>query len=142
MSDIPLTNFHFQVDWEGDRVGFTEVTGLSLEHQVIEYREGTDKTYSITKVPGLKKYGNVVLKRGMYLGDDDFYDWWKKVHIEEVKRTITIKHLNEEHKPDVVWILRDAWPVSVNTSRFHGYKSGVLIERLEVAHHGLTIQHL
>ncbi len=47
----PLPKFHFEVDWGGTRIGFTEVSGLEAETEVIEYREGSNKTYNKTKQP-------------------------------------------------------------------------------------------
>jgi len=39
----PIPVFHFQVEWGGTRIGFTEVSGLTTELQPIEYREGSAK---------------------------------------------------------------------------------------------------
>ncbi len=36
----PLVKFHFLVDWGGTNVGFTEVSGLDIETELIEYRQG------------------------------------------------------------------------------------------------------
>ena len=61
----PLPVFHFTVDWGGTQIAFSEVTGLKAEVQVIEYRDGEMKEFSSRKLPGLKKYGNLTLKRGV-----------------------------------------------------------------------------
>jgi len=142
MSETPLTNFHFQVEWGDDaKISFTEVSGLNLEHEVIEYREGNSKIYARKHVAGLRKYGNVVLKRGLFQGDNQFFDWWNKVNYEEEedKRTVTIKHLDVNHEPDVTWILQDAWPVSVKYTGLHALKSKILIERLELTYESLSM---
>ena len=45
--DYPIPKFHFMVEWgDGFRVGFTEVSGLDFETEVIEYREGSSKKYN------------------------------------------------------------------------------------------------
>ena len=62
--NYPLPKFHFEVDWGGTRIGFTEISGLDFETEVIEYREGSYKSYNKTKQPGLTKYSNITLKRG------------------------------------------------------------------------------
>src|SRR6476659_8089864 len=71
--NYPLPKFHFQVDWGGTRLGFTEVSGLEFETEVIEYREGSSKTYNKSKQPGLTKFSNVTLKRGVVIGDLEFF---------------------------------------------------------------------
>ncbi len=59
--DYPIINFHFQVEWgENFRVGFSEVSGLSMETNVIEYREGNSKTYNVIKQPGRTVFGNII----------------------------------------------------------------------------------
>ena len=40
MANYPLPKFHFQVEWGGKNIGFTEVTGLTVETEAIEYRHG------------------------------------------------------------------------------------------------------
>ena len=65
----PLPKFHFELEWGGTRLGFTEVTGLDFETEVIEYREGNLPAYNKTKQPGLTKYTDVTLKRGIILDD-------------------------------------------------------------------------
>ena len=64
MSEYPLVKFHFQVEWGGTKIGFTEVSGLDLEIEPIEYRHGASPEYHKTKMPGMQKYSNITLKRG------------------------------------------------------------------------------
>ena len=53
MATYPLPKFHFLVQWGGARIGFTEVTGLDIQIEPIEYREGASPDYSKIKMPGL-----------------------------------------------------------------------------------------
>ena len=46
----PLSGFHFKVEWGGASGAFTEVSGLNLEHQVIEYRDGLSPIFSTIKI--------------------------------------------------------------------------------------------
>lgn len=55
----PLPKFHFQVSIDGASASFTEVSGLDMEAQVIEYRAGDSKVFSPVKMPGLKKFSDV-----------------------------------------------------------------------------------
>ncbi|MFK8015043.1 MAG: phage tail protein [Gammaproteobacteria bacterium] len=136
----PLTSFHFQVEWAGARLGFTEVSGLDVEHDIIEYREGNSPSYTALKMPGLPKHGNVTLKRGIVLGDNEFFDWLETIQLNQVeRRDLTIQALNEQHDPVVVWRLRNAWPVALKSPRFRSTSSDVAIETLEVAHEGMKL---
>ena len=137
----PLPNFHFQVDWGGTRMGFTEISGLNIETDVIDYREGLDPEYHTRKMPGLRKYSNLVLKRGIVKGDNEFYNWVHTIKMNEVeRRDITIRLLDEEHVPAVVWKIKNAWPVKYTGPVLKADGNEVAIESLELAHEGITVE--
>lgn len=140
----PLPKFHFELEWGGTRLGFTEVTGLDFETEVIEYREGNLPSYNKTKQPGLTKYTDVTLKRGIILEDFEFYDQWVKTAMfqeikEKYRRTVTIKLLNEEHKAIIVWTLSRAWPSKIQSTDLKADGNEVAIESLTFVHEGLTM---
>ena len=60
----PLPKFHFQVKWDAEVMSFQEVSGLDMEAQLLEYRHGDSKEFSTMKMPGIKKFGNVTMKKG------------------------------------------------------------------------------
>ncbi len=100
MPEYPIPKFHFQVEWGGAKIGFTEVTGLEVSTDVIEYRDGASPEYHKIKMPGMQKFSNVTLKRGTFKGDNDFYDWWNTVALNTIqRRNVTISLLNENHEP-------------------------------------------
>jgi len=141
MAEYPLPKFHFQVEWSGARVGFTEVSGLSVEADVMEYRDGASMEFTKVKMPGMVKFGNITLKRGMFAKDNEFYLWWKQTadlaSIE--RRDITITLLNEKHEPVVTWQVKNAWPSKVQSTDLKSDGSEVSIETMEIVHEGLTI---
>ncbi len=142
MPDHPLPVSHFQVDWGGTRIGFTEVTGLNIEVQVIEYREGSMPDTTPMKMPGLKIYGNITLKRGVFAGDNEFFEWFNTIVLNKVeRRDITISLLDENHQPVVIWTLKNAWPTKVQSTDLKSDGNEVAIESVEVAHEGLTIRN-
>src|SRR4029453_17095157 len=81
----PYRNFRFVVDIDGNRAGFTSVSGLAAEAEVIEYREGWDGLTSTRKLPGRVKYPNVTLRRGA-TPDRFLWDWWKMILAGTVQR--------------------------------------------------------
>jgi len=142
MAEYPMPKFHFQCEWGGTKIGFTEVSGLDVETEVIEYRHGASPEYHVTKMPGMQKYGNITLKRGTFATDNEFYDWWNSVKLNTIeRRDLTISLLNENHEPVVVWKIKNAWPTKVQSTDLKSDASEVAIETLELAHEGLTIQN-
>lgn len=142
-TNYPLPSFHFEVRWSSDdkdAVPFSEVSGLSVETQVIEYREGNSKVYSTIKMPGLKKYGNVTLKRGAMAKDNSLFDWWNKAQLNKIERkNVVISLLDEAHEPVITWTLQNAFPVKVDNANYNSTSNEVLIETIELAHEGMTL---
>lgn len=142
MADYPLPVFHYQVDWGGVSLGFSEVSGLSVETQVLEYRDGVSPVYSTLKMPGMQKYGNITLKRGVLPANNEYFDWWNSVKLNTIeRRDITISLLNEEHEPVMVWKIQNAWPTKVDGPSLKADGNEVAIESIELAHDGLSIQN-
>jgi phage tail-like protein len=141
----PLPKFHFEVDWGGTRIGFTEVSGLDFETEVIQYREGHYKLYHKTMQPGLTKYTNITLKRGTFKGDYEYFQQWVKTFMfQEVaatyRRDVTIKLLDESHNAVITWTVANAWPSKVQCTDLKADGNEVAIETMELVHEGLSIQ--
>src|SRR4030095_3833316 len=138
----PLPVFHFTVQWGGERIGFSEIRGLTQENQAIEYRDGSFPEFSSIKMPGLRKFSNITMKRGIVKSDNDFFKWLSTVKLNTVeRRDIVISLLNEEHQPVMVWTLHNAFPVKVEGPGLKAAGNEVAIESIEVAHEGLELQN-
>ena len=140
--DNPYPNHNFEVSIVGvadDNLGFSEVELPSGEIEVIEYREGGDAA-TVRKLPGLVKYPNVTLKRGVN-GYLDLYNWWKAARDGDVRRTdVTIKLLDEQRQEVMRWNLSRAWPVKLEAGPLNAQANEVAIETLELAHEGFEIE--
>ncbi|QEH43696.1 phage tail protein [Chitinophaga sp. XS-30] len=142
MANYPLPKFHFQVEWGGASIGFTEVSGLDVQTDPIEYRDGASPEYTKIKMPGMQKYSNITMKRGTFPGDNDFFVWWNTVALNTIeRRNVTISLLNENHEPVIVWKVKNAWPIKVQSTDLKADGNEVAIETIELAHEGLVIQN-
>lgn len=137
----PLPVFHFTVDWGGTQIAFSEVTGLNVEAQIIEYRDGASPEFSTVKMPGLKKYGNITLKRGVFASDNEYYDWLKTVHNDtDMRRDVIISLLNENHDPVMTWKVVQAWPTKLTSPDMKASGNEAAIETLELANEGVEVE--
>lgn len=140
MANYPLPAFHFKVEWGGQNVGFSEASGLTQEVQLIEYRDGNSPEYSTIKMPGLHKFNNITLKRGIMKGDNEFFTWLNTVKLNTIeRRNLTISLLNEEHEAVMVWTAVNAFPVKVEGPALKASGNEVAVESIELAHEGLTL---
>ena len=97
----------------------------------------------LLKFPGLQKFSNLTMKRGIVADNNEFYAWWKEtIDLANVpRRNITIKLLNEKQEPVMVWKAVKAWPVKVEGPGLKATGNEVAIESIEVAHEGLTVDN-
>ena len=138
----PIPVFHFKVEWGGKNVGFSEASGLTQELQLIEYRDGNSPDYSTIKMPGLRKYNNITLKRGIAKSDNDFFKWLNTVKLNTIeRRDLTISLLNENHEAVVVWKAHNAFPVKIEGPGLKASGNEVAVESIELAHEGLVLQN-
>ena len=140
--NYPHTKNHFQVEWGGRSIGFMEVSGLAMELDVVDYREGSSPENSVKKMPGLKKFSDIVLRRGIIKNDDDFYRWISTATFNQVeRRDVIISLLNEQHEPVVTWKLKNAFPSKLEYSSLNSQLSEVVIESLTLVHEGLIVEY-
>ena len=136
----PITKFHFTVEGANFTTGFQEVSGLEISYDPIDYRASDDPTYSMQKIPGLRKYANIVLKKGVFEGDDAFYEWIKDTLANPERReTLTINLLNEEGSPVKTWTVINAFPVKYAGPDLNATDNNVAVETLELAHEGIEM---
>lgn len=143
MPDYPVQNFHFRVEWGGTHAGFESVENLEVRSAYIEYREGNSQEYGTIKLPGRPIYGNIVLRRGVFPNDREFYMWWREMISNNIgspyRRTVLITVLNDKHEPLMTWQLHNAFPVRFAVSNLNAQGNEVLIETLELAYEGLNL---
>lgn len=138
----PLPKFYFSIDFGGGMPisSFQEVSGLETETQVIEYRHGDSKQFSTIKMPGIAKTGNVTVKKGVFVKDNNFWNWYNQIKMNTIKRVaVTIKLLDESGNPTMTWTLANAFPVKITGTDLKSDGNEVAVESLEIAHEGLTI---
>lgn len=138
----PLTVFHFSVSWGGDNIGFSEVSGLSQEVQAIEYRDGLMSGTTLPlKRPGLKKAGNITLKKGMVTANLELYNWLNNSGQPNVeRRDLVITLLNDEGAPVFIWSIAQAWPVKCEGPGLKASGNDIAIESVDLAHEGITLK--
>ena len=133
----PFASFNFKLEVEGITVaGFSEVTGLNQESNVIDYREGQEPI-TPRKLPGLNKFGNITLKRGIS-PDLSVYNWRKTVTDGDIeRRNASVVLHNEKHEEVVRWNLVNAWPSKYVGPDLKANANEVAIESVELTHEGV-----
>ena len=149
LRDDPYGAFNFLVSLgggqgEGDPGavvgGFSEVSGLGMSVEYIEYRNGNEKLSTPRKVPGLTKAHDVTLKRGV-VGSTDLFAWLRAVSRGAAdKRQVTITLLDAESRPVVVWRLRNAQPASWLGPSLRAKDGSIAMEELRLVCEGIEME--
>jgi phage tail-like protein len=138
----PIPKFKLKVQWDDLEVAFQEVSGLDIEAQPIEYRHGNSPGYSVLKMPGLKKYSDVTMKKGVFKGDNKFWDWFNQINMNTIARkSVTITLLTEGDTVAMVWKLTNAFPTKITSTDLKSQGNEAAIETIVIAHEGLTIEN-
>ena len=110
----PYSAFNFIVEIDGAQIAaFQEVSGLDSENTPIEYREGADAMNTVRKLPGIEKYPNLTLKRGI-TGSPALWDWRKEVRdggtaFPPIRNVDDQAAEREARARSCKWTLTNAW---------------------------------
>ena len=138
----PMPKFRFEVDLGTELTGvaFQEVSGMDVENQIIEYRKSNSPEFSTEKMPGIAKYSNVTMKRGVFVNDNTFWDWHDQIAMNTIaRRTVLIKLLDENGDVTMQWTLENAWPTKITSTDLKSDGNEVAVDTIEIAHEKLII---
>ena len=116
---------------------FSEVTIPDISTVSIEHREGKDPILIVPPMPGMKKFGNVILKRGT-TDSTELSKWFKSTISGPVKRKeISIILLDEQGKESGRWNFHGAFPTKYEATELKPQGNEIAIETVEFAHGGM-----
>jgi phage tail-like protein len=135
--DDPYKAFNFLVEIDGiARAAFSEADGLASETAVIEYRVGGEPN-TVRKLPGLTKYANIVLRRGI-TQDAELWNWRRTVVQGNVdRRNGSIILLDDDRTEVVRWNFFNGWISRWEGPALNAKANEIAIETIEIAHEGL-----
>lgn len=146
--------FHFSVEFNlgGDNkvdVRFQSVTGLDSSFDTETIKEGGENRFEHV-VPGRRKYGPLVLKRGLLGPNTSGVSAWLKRTFDneqpdetfEVLPSVTINLLGEDHQALLYWTVNNVWPRSLKIGELNAERGEVLIETLELNYNRLVMTEL
>ena len=137
----PMPKFYFSVDIGDDTdISFQEVSGLNIETDLVEYRHGNSSTFSLIKMPGLMKYQDIELKRGVFADDNALFELIDQIALNTYTRVaVQIRLLDETETARVTWDLVNAFVSKITPTDLNSQTSDAAIESMTIVHEGLTI---
>ena len=141
----PFRSFNFRVEIDGINVGsFSEVSGLSSDGDIVEYRDGTDGDLHVRKLTGLRKFSNITLKRG-YTDNRELWEWRNNIvngtliKGQPDRRDGSIVLQNEEHKDVLRWHFTAGWIHKIDGPTLNAKGNEVGIESAEIVVESITL---
>jgi len=135
----PYLAVNFLVEIEGLVVGaFSEVTGLQVETEVEDYREGGLNEY-VHRLAGPTRYpANLVLRRGL-TDIEALWSWHQDVVQGRIERKNgTIYLLDRQRLPAMWWDFAAAYPVKWSGPELRAESNVVAVEAVELVHRGIS----
>jgi phage tail-like protein len=133
----PARRFYVEIEGVPQAV-FTEVGGLQVEMQVMDYQEGGNNGF-VHRLPGPVKVGNITLKRGLTTSNE-FFKWCMEVASNKVhRRHVSVLMYDTKGQEVVRWNFQNAYPVKWVGPQFTATSQATAVETLELAHDGLEL---
>jgi len=147
--ETPYGAFNFLVNLNSAGVapdsilgGFSDVSGISSDVTIAEYRNGNEKENHVRKVPGVHKVADVTLKRGV-VNSKDLWAWMSEVRVKGplAKREVVITLRDESGNDVESWKLRGVVPMKYTGPTLAAKGGGdVSMEELVLSAEGLEIE--
>lgn len=129
-------NFRVQIDGI-TATSFSEVSGLEAAIEVVDSRTGDIQQNAVHKMPGLHKFTNITLKRGL-TQDLSLWNWMQNALNGNLQRaSVAITLLDQADNPQWVWKLANAWPCRWAGPVFLAESGEVAMETIEICYETL-----
>ena len=133
----PGCRFYVMIDGQPQGV-FTEVGGLQVEMDVMDYREGGNNGF-VHRLPGVTKVNNLTLKRGMTTSNE-FFKWSAEIAGGKfTRRHVTVVMYDAMGTELMRWNFLNAYPVKWVGPQLLAPDNAAAVETLELAHEGVSL---
>lgn len=135
----PIPTYRFIVTLGDEQVPFTSASGLDINFDTIEYRDGSGNWY---KMPGQRQVPNITLSKGVFPGKNVMYEWINSIQLNQVeKKDIMISLTNEAGTEVLVsWNVSNAFPTSLTSPSFDATSNEIAVQQITLMADRVTIQ--
>ena len=132
----PLPAYNFSVTMNGASMSFSEVSGISLENELVTYKHG----FSYAEGEDIvmyrsREYTPMTLKRGIVKGFAHLYDWF----MSKEPKSLDVSLCDEQGHPLITWQITKAVPVKLEAPTFDANSNDVSLESLELKVTGIAV---
>jgi len=142
----PLPVYNYRVEIGGSAIAFSEVSGLSVGHEVATYKESSTSGSPgprVIHMPSQPTAPKITLKKGIVRGQSvaTLYNWIASIQLNIVeKKDIFIRLCDEAGAPIISWRAINAFPTKLDAPSFDSKSNDVAVESMELQTDRVTIE--
>jgi phage tail-like protein len=138
-ASYPIPTYRFVVSLGSENIPFNNVSGLNITYDTIEYRDGTGNWF---KMPGQRQAITITLRKGVFPGDSELYDWINSTSLNKVeKKDITISLTDDAGTTLLItWNVSNAFPTSLTSPTLDAASNEAAVQELTLMADRVTIQ--
>lgn len=146
-ASYPLPVYNYKVEIDGQTVGFSEVSGLTIQHETTKYAEspsaGGPPGPRWMYMPAQENPATVTLKKGVVptVSVGTFFKWINSIQTNRVdKKDIYVRLCDEEGNAVISWKVINAFPTKLEGPAFSASSNDVAVESMELMADGVRIE--
>lgn len=143
-ASYPLPVYNYRVTVGESTIGFSEVSGLSVDYEPVYYSHGLSFVAGDNIIPGMRKPIRLTLKKGVIRDKNFLSKWLQDTYADpfkNFKQDILIDLCDEAGQPVVRWRVRGALPIKLDAPAFSASSNEAAIESLELAAHDIEVDY-
>ena len=92
-------------------------------------------------MPGLAKVGNVTMKKGIFVTDENLNKWFSSITMNTIARsTVVINLMDQGGQGAYVWTLNNAFPTKLTGTDMKSDGNEVAVESIEIAYETMAFK--
>lgn len=143
-SAYPLPVYNYRVTIGSSTMGFSEVSGLSVNYEPVTYKHGMSFIMGTKIIPGMRQPIRLNMKRGIVSKGSFLASWFQDVYnnpFKTAKKDILVDLCDESGTPVVRWKVLGALPIKLEAPTFSAESNDVAIESIEFAAHDIQVDY-
>jgi len=135
----PIPTYRFIVTLGDEQVPFTSASGLDINYDTIEYRDGTGNWF---KMPGQRQTPSITLSKGVFPGENALYKWINSIQLNQVEKKDIMISLTNDAGTEVLmsWNVANAFPTSLTSPSFDATSTEIAVQQVTLMADRITIQ--
>ncbi|MFW7226979.1 MULTISPECIES: phage tail protein [unclassified Serratia (in: enterobacteria)] len=135
----PIPTYRFVVTLGDDKVPFTSASGLDINYDTIEYRDGAGNWF---KMPGQRQATSITLSKGVFPGENALYAWINSIQLNQVDKKDIIISLTNDAGTEVLmsWNISNAFPTSLSSPSFDASSNEIAVQQITLMADRVSIQ--